>query len=273
MVSKNIVTVLVFAATLCVMQPGCARFQRSSNLDYQTVDTTSIAKPRLAKRKHEKGICFLCNGQYALAEQLLQESLIADASYGPAHNTLGKVYFEQRKFYLAAWEFEHAIKAMPDRAEPINNLGLVYEAVGKLDDAVLQYEIAASLNPESAEYLGNLLRCRIRRGEHASTIRTELQSLIALDDRETWVRWAKLELTTDGTGQDWRQSGVTDHLYSEEFIDTNEYYLDAHELPLELNGTEVDGAELDGTLPDLMIDAPPIQPSEIGSDNVFQLPQ
>ena len=194
--------VLVLLSTTLL---GCARFRRGSIPDYRTVHTTSARKPTKARRKHDKGFAYMCDCHYALAEQAFQEALIADSSFGPAHNSLGKLYYEQRKYYLAAWEFEHAIKSMPERAEPLNNLGLVYEAVGKLDEAHLQYESAFAIDPENAQYLGNMLRVRIRGGEEPAVMRRELQSLIALDDREDWVRWAKFQLVTDRTDQDWRQ--------------------------------------------------------------------
>ena len=38
-------------------------------------------------------------------------------------------------YYLAAWEFEFALKISPSTAEYHNNLGLVYEAADRLDDA------------------------------------------------------------------------------------------------------------------------------------------
>ena len=234
MVEKKPTKILIITVLLLSLQSGCSRFRSIPAPDYRTVDTSAVGRPVIACKKHEKAIFSLGNHQYAAAEKLLHEALIADASYGPAHNTLGKVYYEQRRFYLAAWEFEHAIKAMPDRAEPINNLGLVYEAVGKLDEAVVQYELAKSIEPEHPEYFGNLLRCRIRRGEPASTMRPELQSLIALDDRPEWVSWAKLKLTTDKTNQDWCQSAYVKPDRTDESF-SSEHFLDAAPLPVEYN--------------------------------------
>lgn len=251
MASKLSVTLLLIGAIALTlgMQSGCARLRLPGDADYRTVASSTVAKPRVARRKHEKAIDQMCNNCYPLAEQLLHEALIADASFGPAHNTLGKLYYDQRKFYLAAWEFEHAIKAMPERAEPVNNLGLVYEAVGKLDDAVAQYSLAASMDPEKADYLGNWLRCRIRRGEHASTMRHELQSLIELDCREQWVRWAKLKLTTDRTGNDWRQSAFVSD-FSEATIHEDESIgLGGYEVPALPIESEDAAVELDDPMP------------------------
>ena len=106
----------------------------------------------------------ISNCYIAEAEQCLHQSLLADVSFGPAHNTLGKLYFDQKKFYLAAWEFEYAMKTMPNRAEPVNNLGLVYEMVEQTDEAVVHYQKAVDLEPGNPQYVGNLIRARIRRG-------------------------------------------------------------------------------------------------------------
>ena len=108
--------------------------------------------------------------QLAKAEAALHRALAADVTHGPAHNTLGKVYYLQDRFYVAAWEFEYATKVMPGRSEPVNNLGMVYEAVGKFDQALEAYEAAFTMDPQNPEVLGNLARCHLRRGDPADEI-------------------------------------------------------------------------------------------------------
>lgn len=179
----------LIAATIAV--GGCARFQAKKTISYTTVESSSSGNSKAARRRFDKALLFMEAGDLKRAEQCLQEALLADVSFGPAHNALGKVYYDQEKYYLAAWEFEHAIKTMPDRPEPINNLGLVYEAVDRLDDAIVQYEQASALDTESAQYLGNLLRAKIRRGDPALPLKAELERLVFLDDRREWVDWAK----------------------------------------------------------------------------------
>ena len=46
-----------------------------------------------------------CGGScdLAKAQEYLQKALVADVTYGPAHNTLGMLYLKQRRLYLAAW--------------------------------------------------------------------------------------------------------------------------------------------------------------------------
>lgn len=177
-----------------LLSSGCARLHTKEKLDYRTVEPNPTGNSRKAMRKFERALPFVEVGDYARAEQCLQEALLADVSYGPAHNALGKVYYDQKKFYLAAWEFEHAVKTMPSRPEPLNNLGLVYESVEWLDEAVVHYQKALELAPEEAEYLGNLLRARIRRGESPATMLDDLKALVLLDDRQDWVDWAQKQI-------------------------------------------------------------------------------
>lgn len=187
----RVILLLLFAASLSA---GCARVRPKAVADYRTVKGSSVVDTEKAKARHIAGVEFLAQRCFGKAEQCLQDALIFDSTYGPAHNTLGKVYYDQEKYYLAAWEFEHAIKSMPQRAEPINNLGLVYEAVDQFESAIAQYQIAHEIAPEDPRYLGNLLRARIRLGEDPIAMRTQLERLILLDDRRSWVDWAKRKI-------------------------------------------------------------------------------
>lgn len=186
-----LVFLLFFVSFAC---SGCARFTVNKTPKYETLAAKPSVNTAVAKKKHQKALDRIRCCQLCEAEQFLREALLADINFGPAHNTLGKVYFDQRKFYLAAWEFEYAMRVMPERAEPYNNLGLVYEAVNRLDQAIEQYEAAISHSPENAQYLGNYLRARIRRGDRTSDLRPMLEELVFLDNRKSWVDWAKQQL-------------------------------------------------------------------------------
>jgi tetratricopeptide (TPR) repeat protein len=181
--------------TLLALLAGCSLWNNTPTTDYRTVAEAPTRDPDLAKEKNQQAIEQFSKGHLAKAEQLVQEALVADVSYGPAHNTLGKVYFHQQKYYLAAWEFEYALKVMPNQPEPMNNLGQVYEAVGKLDEAVEQYESAHATAPDQPEFLGNLLRARIRRGDQTDDLVLMLEQFIFMEVRPEWVAWAKHELT------------------------------------------------------------------------------
>ncbi len=181
---------LIVFGLVCLLG-GCARFRTNPQASYQTIKASPTRNTKVARRKHHRALAALDVGDTAVAMQLLNESLLADKDFGPAHNTLGKLYYDQRKFYLAAWEFEYASELMPSRAEPLNNIGLVMESVGRLDDAIAYYQQAFELDSENAQYLGNLLRAKIRSGTDPSMITEELKMLILLDPRPQWSDWAK----------------------------------------------------------------------------------
>jgi tetratricopeptide (TPR) repeat protein len=181
---------------LAMMAPGCAMFPSKQGRDYRTVPASPNRDTDRAKAENEQAIRFCEKGRFDKAEKALQEALIADVTFGPAHNNLGKLYFSQGQYYLAAWEFEYAIKLMPHRYEPFCNLGLVYETVGKLDDAISMYSQAYALEEKTPEVIGNLARVRLRKGESTAEVEPLLAELVFLDTRPEWVNWAKEQLAT-----------------------------------------------------------------------------
>lgn len=184
-----VVLALVFSLT------GCATFKREP-VKYETVSANHRSDTKEAIKHHNAALELLEKEDLDRAEQRLNKALIADVSFGPAHNTLGHVYFRRGQFYLAAWEFEYAVRLMPDHATPQNNLGLVYEEAGRLTEAADKYRAALALSPGDVEFSGNLTRVRIRLGERTSETATQLSELALRDDRREWRDWAQLQLNS-----------------------------------------------------------------------------
>ena len=176
---------------------GCAR--SSKTIVARDVSPTSRDQRRLtesAQNDNAKAVELIKSGKLDDAEKLLKKALDEDVMYGPAHNNLGKIYFDHQQYYLAAWEFQYAQKLMPNQPEPRNNLGLVFEAVGKLSEAVTSYDTAMDLEPDNAEFIGNAVRARVRRGDRGPAVKDLLQKLIERDTRSDWVEWARQLLKT-----------------------------------------------------------------------------
>lgn len=182
---------LILFLLMYLMSMGCARLGKGTRGIGSLVGADPQGK---AEDLHKQAICDLKEGNICLAEQTLRDALICDPQHAGIHNTLGKVYFQQRRFYEAAWEFEHTLKAMPERAEPLNNLGLVYEAVDDWQQATHYYEMAVAKDDDNPEYIGNLVRCRIRSGDYSSEVYEWLRMLIKVDHRTEWVDWARGQL-------------------------------------------------------------------------------
>ncbi len=187
---RSMIRAALLAIITCLS--GCGTFWGGKGKpDYQTVVTPPVRDENRAREKNDGAIRHLERRNLEKAERLVQESLIADVTYGPAHNTLGRVYFEQGKLYLAAWEFEYARRMMPDQPEPINNLGLVFEAAEKLDIAIAHFEEAHALAPNTPDYLGNLLRAKLKRGDDESDLAPLAQKLVFIETRSDWAHWAR----------------------------------------------------------------------------------
>ena len=213
---------------LVVVVCGCAQFQADAEKrNYETVVGTPNRNPDLAAKHTRKAEHQIKKGHLEKAEQSLQEALVADVSYGPAHNNLGKIYFMQHKLYLAAWEFEYAIRTMAELPEPHNNLGLVYEEVGKLHEAISYYETAYELEPTNAEYIGNLVRARLRDDDRDPLAKALLHELLMHDQRPQWIAWAEEQI---GLGK------LPDTVAYDEYIEV--------EVPDEPDFYEEDGPEL-----------------------------
>lgn len=193
---KTNANLAVLILAVMISLPGCSGPLNS--LDYETVQHAPNRNPVKAQREHDLALKLLEERQFEEAEKALKKALAADITFGIAHNNLGKVYYHQSKFYLAAWEFQYAIKLMPNHPEPRNNLGLVFEAVGQLDKAVTVYGQALDLQPDNPQFIGNLARARVRRGDRDESLRTLLSDLIMRDTRPEWVMWAHNKLALFG---------------------------------------------------------------------------
>jgi Tfp pilus assembly protein PilF len=185
---------IVLSLLLVSFVAGCARKARTPAEGYKTVEAAPLRSPDLARQENARAIELLDRGDYAEAEKALRAALDADVMCGPAHNALGKVYFHQGKLYEAAWEFQYAMKLMPNQPEPHNNLGLVFEAVGKLDEATDAYGKAVAMEPDNVHAMGNLARARVRRGDRDEELQALLNNLILRDTRADWLAWERKTL-------------------------------------------------------------------------------
>ncbi len=195
----------VIVAALLSLQIGCEQPGKDFSLDnllpdlgrsstaessYETVNNNPQQDTERARKLNDEAFTLIQAGDYDAAHLILKQALDADIMFGPAHNTLGKVYFHQQRYYLAAWEFEYAAKLMPNAPSPRNNLGLVFESVGKLDQAIDAYDYAYNLEPANTQIIGNLTRARLRRGDRAPELKQLLELIIMKDTRPHWVAWA-----------------------------------------------------------------------------------
>ena len=187
---RSAVTPRIARIVLACALTGCSAID--SNTDILQLEDQRDAK--WAAQLTQEGVHQLRRGHTQKAQAAFQRAVAADETYGPAHNNLGLLLFDERDLYSAAWSFQRAIEFMPQRGEPSNNLGLTYEAAGRLDEAIAMYYTAHELEPVNFEYLGNLTRARTRRGDRDNLLRHELQQLLFIDTRPEWIAWAEDQL-------------------------------------------------------------------------------
>ncbi len=192
---------LRMSACLALAASGCAAFHETKTTHYETVQADGQHDTQTAEVEHAKAIDYLCGRtcggacDFVKAEEHLQKALVADVTYGPAHNTLGMLYLRQRRLYLAAWEFEYANKLMPERFEPLYNLALVYESADKLDRAIEYASMAFSMSPRNPDILETLIRTRLRNGDPIEEVRPLMKEVLFYETRPAWVCWTKEQLS------------------------------------------------------------------------------
>lgn len=191
--------VTLLGLTLLAAQTGCRSTAQRERDEYLTVATDPQRDTDTARRATAKAADLIDQEEYDAAEKELKKALKADLFFGPAHNNLGLVYFHQKKYYLAAWEFQYASKLMPTSDNPRNNMGLLMETVSRLDEAAQWYDEALKVAPGSLEATANLARTRLRQGQKDQRTRTLLQDVVMKDPRPEWTLWATRQLALLGS--------------------------------------------------------------------------
>ena len=190
--------VVIFTAVLILTMAGCQKQEVAVEPEYQPVAVDPLRDTDTARRHNAAAVELLETDKLEEAEAELKAALAADMFFGPAHNNLGLVYHRQKKYYLAAWEFQYATTLMPNRAEPLNNLGVVFEAVQKLDDAADRYEQALEINPDQPSVICNLARIYVRRNRKDQRTKNLLQQIVLRNPSEKWSTWASERLAVLG---------------------------------------------------------------------------
>ena len=180
-----------------VLLTGCGQ-PLARQQGYETAPQDPRRDTGSARSANAEAMSLIKSDHLDAAEEKLKAALASDVMFGPAHNNLGTVYYLQKKYYLAAWEFQYAANLMPHDPRPKNNLGLVFEAVGQMEKAADCYDEAIALEPDNPEFIGNSARLCARKGGQPEKLRRLLAELVAKDTRPEWVRWAREQLALMG---------------------------------------------------------------------------
>lgn len=170
---------------------GCASLTGENE---SIVHVAATQDPAKAARLTRMGMEALEFGDIREASAKFLAAVAADEAYGPAHNNLGLLHYDQGNLYQAVLAFETAMELMPHDPVVYYNLGLTLEAAGKVHEAMDLYWRAVEMDPANPNFLGNLVRLRVRLGETGPDLITQLQDLALIETRPTWRRWADRQL-------------------------------------------------------------------------------
>ena len=184
--ANSIATFLLAAVTMATVG-GCASWR---NANEAIIKVSTSRNPDKAARLTHAGIKALMHGKIDVAEEKFLHAIEADLGYGPAHNNLGLMHYEQGNLYQAVLAFEHAMDYMPQDPAVLYNLALTLEAAGKVHEALDLYMQAVEMDPVNPNFLGNLVRLRVRMGDHDPSLVAQLQDLVLIETRPEWRAWA-----------------------------------------------------------------------------------
>lgn len=176
--------------------PCCRVPPRVSN--YQTVQPPIGRDTQLAQQCNEDGLAFVSDEEFAQAEALFRESLEHDIYNPSAHNNLGLVLLQKKRYYEAAWEFEYAAKLAPYSVQPRANLGLVFERTGRFDRSMKEYESVLEIDPANVQIMRHLARTYVKLDRNPERLLKILNELSFHGEDEQWDYWVRGQLVRLG---------------------------------------------------------------------------
>ncbi len=130
----------------------------------ETADETLRRAPRSSSALKVRGNALYFLGEAAGAESAFLQLLDMHPADTAAAYMLGRIYYQENRFELAAAQFQKVIRLEPRSFKAYDNLALCYEALGDAENAVRHYLAAIDLaRSEQPDYdwpyanLANLL--------------------------------------------------------------------------------------------------------------------
>ena len=110
------------------------------------------------------GIAYKAKGDLDKASAEYKRALELAPEYSEAHNNLGNLLKDQKKFAEAILHFESSIKIFPDNPNTHNNLGTVYAMKGDVNKAAVYFAKAVRLQPTYFDARQNLGAAYMQQG-------------------------------------------------------------------------------------------------------------
>jgi len=125
--------------------------------DYETslINFLEILKDNPARYdlRYKVGVIYFLNGQLEAARKELALVLVQRPQMLQAHEALGLVHLEEKKYALAIDEFQRVLSLDPRRAKAHHLLGVAYLEAGQPQRAVSQFNQVLALEPNNVDTL------------------------------------------------------------------------------------------------------------------------
>lgn len=136
----------------------------------------------------QRGLAAQESGDLKRALLLLEQAVKLDPTAKTAYNSLGNVYFQQKRFPQAVSMYHKALTLDPDYAKARNNLGSAYIQLAMYDKAIEELQRALRSDGNSSLAYYNLACVYARTGDSATAVQY-LQQAIALEPQaRDWAR-------------------------------------------------------------------------------------
>ena len=114
----------------------------------------------------ERGVRAHMAGNLTDAESAYKDALAFDGENATAHNNIGFVYGQQRRWEKAVKHLKTALQINPQMDMAYTNLGQVLMNTGSVQEGLKQLEIAVELNSRNTQAWDNLARVRLHMGNY-----------------------------------------------------------------------------------------------------------
>lgn len=153
----------------------------------------------------QRGLAAQATGDLKRALTLLEQAVKLDPTAKAAYNSLGNVYFQQKRFPQAVHMYQQALALDPNYAKARINLGSTYTQMALHDQAIAELQHALSAEESTPLAYYNLACVYARQGD-STTAAQYLQQAIILDPQ------ARLWARTDADFTQVRQAPIVQQL-------------------------------------------------------------
>ncbi|HEY6896835.1 MAG TPA: FkbM family methyltransferase [Rhodocyclaceae bacterium] len=117
------------------------------------------ALPAFAEAHNDLGILLMETKRFEAAEAAFRRALEIHPDYAPTHNNLGIVLMEMQRFEAAEVAYRRLLEIQPGNAEAYCNLGVLLKVMKRFAEAEKAYRRALEIRPEFGNAAGEAYFC------------------------------------------------------------------------------------------------------------------